>query len=62
MGLGYARFQVARDAGVDTIKPDVHLHNFVKGAPRPLLEQAVSVLESIAQKMGIKASQLDSMI
>jgi hypothetical protein len=64
-GLGYAAFKwlVIRQ-GVETIKPDVHVHNFVRGAIGRRLSdaEAVSVLESVAQEIGIKASQLDSRI
>jgi hypothetical protein len=64
-GLSYAAFKwlVIRQ-GVETIKPDVHVHNFVKEAIGRRLSdaEAVSVLERIAEDIGIKASQLDSRI
>ncbi len=64
-GLAYAAFKwLVMRQGIDTIKPDVHVHNFVKRAIGRFLSDAetVAVLESIAQDMGIRAVQLDSMI
>jgi hypothetical protein len=56
-GLSYAAFKwlVIRQ-GVETIKPDAHVQNFVKGAIGRRLSDAgaVSVLESVSEDLGIQ--------
>jgi hypothetical protein len=61
-GLGPAvyRWLVMR-AGVQTVKPDVHILRFVAGAiGRPVNEdEAVTGLETIAERIGVPARTLD---
>jgi len=47
--------------GIDTVKPDVHVKNFVKGCIErmPKDEEAVEAVERVAQEMSIPASSLD---
>jgi hypothetical protein len=61
-GLGYAVYQwlVIRQR-VETIKPDVHVHSFVKSViGRDLGDQeVVRLLEEVARRIGLKAYELD---
>jgi len=60
--IGYAIFKwIQIRLGVDTVKPDVHVKNFVKNCigREPRNEEAVEAIERIARKMGIPASRLD---
>ena len=60
--IGYAIFKWMQiRLGVDTVKPDVHVKNFVKNCigREPRNEEAVEAIERVARKMGIPASRLD---
>jgi hypothetical protein len=48
-------------AGVQTVKPDVHILRFVAGAiGRPVNEdEAVTGLETVAERIGVPARTLD---
>jgi len=64
-GLAYAAFKwLGVRLGVDTIKPDVHVLNFVASAIGKRLSdtEAVAILEKAARDLGIPAAQLDASI
>jgi hypothetical protein len=61
-GLGRAVFNsLLIRQGVDTVKPDVHMHRFVEGALGRRLSDSdtVDVVVGAARRLGIKASELD---
>lgn len=63
--LGVAACQWLRmRLGVDTVKPDVHAHNFVKNAIGRSLSDwgVVRVIEEAARTVGVRARQLDGAI
>lgn len=63
--LGIAACQWLRmRLGVDTVKPDVHTHNFVKHAVGRQLSDAsvVKVIEAAARAMNVRARRLDGAI
>jgi hypothetical protein len=63
--LGIAACQWLRmRLGVDTVKPDVHTHNFVKHAiGRPLSDTSlVKVIEAAARALNVRARRLDGAI
>jgi hypothetical protein len=47
--------------GVETVKPDVHLMNFVKSIVHHSVtkDELVGVLEKVAKELGLKAYELD---
>ena len=60
--MGYAIFKWLQiRLGVDTVKPDVHVKNFVKEClgREPRDEDTVEAIERVAQRMGVRASRLD---
>ena len=60
--IGYAIFKWLQiRLGVDTVKPDVHVKNFVKEClgREPRDEDTVEAIERVAQRMGVRASRLD---
>ena len=60
--MGYAIFKWLQiRLGVETVKPDVHVMNFVKDCIGrvPRNEETVRAIERVAQKIGIRASRLD---
>lgn len=61
-GLGIAVYQwLVMRQGVDTVKPDVHVHRFVEAAlHRPLSDQeVVDIVTEAAHELGLKAYELD---
>jgi hypothetical protein len=61
-GLGPAVYQwLVMRQGVDTVKPDVHLHRFARAAiGRPLNDQdVIDVMIRAADSLGIRAFELD---
>lgn len=61
-GLGPAVFQwLVMRQGVDTVKPDVHVHRFAEAALGRLLSDAdtVEVVVAAAHRLGMKAYELD---
>ncbi len=61
-GLGEAVFQaLVMRQGVDTIKPDVHVHRFVEGALGRRLSdtETVELVVAAAREVGWKATELD---
>lgn len=61
-GLGIAVFQwLVMRQGVETVKPDVHVHRFVAGAlgRRCSDAEVIGLMEATAKVMGIKAYELD---
>jgi hypothetical protein len=61
-GLGRAVFNsLVMRQGVDTVKPDVHVHRFAEGALRRRLNDSdtVDVVVGAARRLGMKASDLD---
>ena len=61
-GLGPAVYQwLVMRQGVDTVKPDVHLRRFAESAAgRPLNDDdVIDVMTKAAQRLGIKAYELD---
>lgn len=61
-GLGEAVFQaLVMRQGVDTVKPDVHVHRFVEGALGRRLSDTdtVEVVTAAARQLGWKAAELD---
>jgi hypothetical protein len=61
-GLGEAVFQaLVMRQGVDTVKPDVHVHRFVESAIGRRLSDAetVQVVSAAARRLGWKAAELD---
>lgn len=61
-GMGYAIFKwLVMRQGVETIKPDVWVHRFVKNAiGRSVTDEvAVAMLEKVAKQIGRKAYELD---
>jgi len=61
-GLGIAVYQwLVMRQGVDTVKPDVHVHRFVKAALHRSLsdEEVVDVVTEAAHRLDLKAYQLD---
>lgn len=61
-GLGPAVFQwLVMRQGVDTVKPDVHVHRFAEAAVGRRLSDAdtVDVVVGAAHRLGMKAYQLD---
>ncbi len=61
-GLGIAVFQwLVMRQGVETVKPDVHIHRFVKTVLGRGVsdEEAIDIMEQAAAQMGLKAYELD---
>ncbi len=61
-GLGRAVYQwLVMRQGVETVKPDTHLHTFVRNVVgHPLSdEELVRTLETVASRLGVKAYELD---
>jgi hypothetical protein len=61
-GLGIAVFQwLVMRQGVETVKPDVHVHRFVTNAlGRSVSDaEAIALVEAAAAELGIKAYELD---
>jgi len=61
--LGIASFKsLVMRLGVDTVKPDVHLHNFVKRAIGHGVtdEELVRVVAEAARRIGVSSRQLDA--
>lgn len=61
-GLGRAVFNsLVMRQGVDTVKPDVHVHRFAEGALGRRLSDSdtVEVVVGAARRLGLKASDLD---
>ena len=61
-GLGIAVFQwLVMRQGVETVKPDVHVHRFVKGVLGRGVsdEEAIEIMEKAAECIGLKAYELD---
>lgn len=61
-GLGIAVFQwLVMRQGVETVKPDVHVHRFVKQAIGRAASdaEAIALVEAAAKELGIKAYELD---
>ena len=61
-GLGLAVFQwLVMRQGVETVKPDVHVHRFVAAAlgRRVTDREVIALVETAARDLGIKACQLD---
>jgi hypothetical protein len=63
LGIAAYKWLVMR-LGVDTVKPDVHLHNFVTGVVghRVTDETLVAAIEAVAAKRSIRARELDAAI
>jgi len=64
-GLAYAAFKwLVIRLGVDTIKPDLHVLNFVEAAVGKRLSdvEAVAILEKAARELEMPAAQLDARI
>lgn len=61
-GLGPAVYQwLVMRQGVDTVKPDVHLHRFARAAVGRALSdgEVIEVMTEAARRLGIKAIELD---
>lgn len=61
-GLGYAVYNwLVMRQGVETVKPDTHVHRFVRSVlGRGLSDtEVVELLERVARELGLKAYQLD---
>jgi hypothetical protein len=61
-GLGAAVYQwLVMRQGVDTIKPDVHVHRFTEAAVGRTLSDAdtIAVVTGAAKVLGVKAFELD---
>lgn len=61
-GLGAAVFQwLVMRQGVDTVKPDIHVHRFAARVPgRPLSDaDVVTVIEAAARRIGRSAHRID---
>lgn len=61
-GLGYAIYNwLVMRQGIETVKPDVHVHSFVRSTVgRSLDDRAVvALLVHVARELGIKAYELD---
>jgi hypothetical protein len=61
-GLAFAVYKwLVMRQGVETVKPDLHVRNFVEGIVRRSLSDAdlVAALEQVARLLGIKAYELD---
>jgi hypothetical protein len=61
-GLGFAIYKwLTMRVGVNTIKPDIHIHRFLeKAAGRRLSDrEAIAVLETVAREIDRKAYELD---
>lgn len=64
-GFGIAGFQYLRMLfGADTVKPDVHILNFMESilGYRPDPVSAVELFEAACQRLGIKAREADTVI
>ncbi len=61
-GMAYTIYQwLIMRQGVETVKPDVHLMNFVKSIVHHSVtkDELVGVLEKVAKELGLKAYELD---
>ena len=61
--LGIASYKsLVMRMGVDTVKPDVHLHNFVKGVVGHGVtdDELVRVVAEAARRIGVSSRQLDA--
>ncbi|MBI1885608.1 MAG: hypothetical protein HYS09_04735 [Chloroflexi bacterium] len=61
-GLGYAVYQwLVMRQGIETVKPDTHLHLFVEQTIGHQItdEQLVGLLEGVARDLGLRAYELD---
>jgi len=61
-GMGYAIYQwLVMRQGIETVKPDVHLHKFVKAAVGHSVtdKELVRALERVARDLDLKAYELD---
>ena len=61
-GLGIAIYKwLTMRLGVNTIKPDVHIHRFLQNAAKRRLSdrEAIAVLEKVATELNRKAYELD---
>ena len=61
-GLGFAIYKwLVMRLGVDSVKPDIRVHRFLRRATGRALsnEEAVSVVESVAKELGRSARELD---
>ena len=62
LGMGYAIYQwLVMRQGIETIKPDTHLINFLKSIIHHSFteKELVAVLERVAKELGLKAYELD---
>lgn len=61
-GLGYAVYNwLVMRQGVETIKPDIHVHRFIESVVGRNMPDGdlVATLEEVASKLGLKAYELD---
>jgi hypothetical protein len=61
-GLGIAVYQwLVMRQGVDTVKPDVHVHRFAEGAVGRSLSdsEVIELVTAAAHRLGLKANELD---
>jgi len=65
LSMGQAIFHwLSIKVGLDTVKPDVHVHNFIADIIGRKLsnDEAITVIARVAKEIGRKPSQLDSSI
>lgn len=65
LSMGQAIFHwLSIKVGIDTVKPDVHVHNFIADIIGRKLsnDEAITVIAQVAKEIGRKPSQLDSSI